>query len=195
MVGTVTRLENKIGRRKSDGWVSHSSNKHLLKVSIVAWLYALYPYSSYIWAPYILAKKKKKKKLEFTFQPPLSLLSSKIIIFGQLYSTPFYSSSLALYPNWPTITSVSMLSCMPKGNRYYAHIMHPHRCVCLLLHTRMHITAPLVLLELAGPAPSDYILFDISFLVKVNCAWLSFYYGHSGMDLHIYAKEKTDNTT
>ena len=58
----------------------------------------------------------------------------------------------------------------------------------------MHITAPLVLLEPAGLAPSDYILFDISFLVKVNRARLSFYYGHSGMDIHIYGKEKTDNT-
>ena len=72
--------------------------------------------------------------------------------------------------------------------------MHPYRCVCLLLHTRMHITAPLVLLEPTDPTPSDYIPFDILFLVKVNRAWLSFYYGHSGMDIHIYGKEKTDNT-
>lgn len=72
--------------------------------------------------------------------------------------------------------------------------MHVYRCVHLLLHTRMHITTPLVLLEPAGPAPSDYRLFDILFLVKVNHTCLSFYYGHSVMDLHIYGKEKKDNT-
>jgi uncharacterized membrane protein YkgB len=75
-----------------------------------------------------------------------------------------------------------MHSCIPKG------IMQ----ACIHI-TCMHITVPLMLLEPAGPALSDNILFDILFVVNVNHPWLSFFYSHSCIDLYMSGKQKKEN--